>query len=466
MLAEDNQDQRDLILRSFKNQMPEAFIDVIREGRSIAGKMSETRYDILILDFSLPLMNGLEVLTALQAEKNIVPVIMVTGQGDEKIAVEAMKNGASDYIIKSGKYYDNLPRIVETTIVQFHLKQKAEKSSLKLKVLHEISLSMTRERNEESLGDIIASGAVTLMETEGAAMFLIEPRTRGITLSSFSGVHLADKHPPALIDSLGLFGESFITRSTFLDDAPRKHVLFGNTPAFDRQVDRLLSVPIALQGVISGTLTVVNKKNREPFTEEEVTALQTLALQAGAAIDNARFIQEKEKQAVTDGLTGIYNRVEFHKRISIEYERSLRNRSDFSILLIDIDFFKRINDSYGHPAGDVVLKDVVKIIQNCIRNFDFMARYGGEEFIVILPETDGIRAALVADRIRGSVEDHSFIIPSGETEHLTISAGIASFPLDSATAEDIITASDDALYFCKNSGRNRIARFSEIAKIK
>ncbi|HXN07188.1 MAG TPA: sensor domain-containing diguanylate cyclase, partial [Nitrospiria bacterium] len=294
----------------------------------------------------------------------------------------------------------------------------------------------------------------------------IEPKTRGVTLSSFSGVHLADKHSPVLIDSLGLFGESFLTRSIFMDDAPQKHVLFGNTPAFDRQVDRLLSVPIALQGVISGTLTVVNKKHREPFTEEEVTALQTLAIQAGAAIDNARFIQEKEKQAVTDGLTGIYNRVEFHKRISIEYERSLRNRSDFSILLIDIDFFKRINDSYGHPAGDVVLKDVVKIIQNCIRNFDFMARYGGEEFIVILPETDGIRAALVADRIRSSVEDHSFIIPSRETEHLTISAGIASFPLDSATAEDIITAADDALYFCKNSGRNRIARFSEIAKIK
>ncbi|HXN06643.1 MAG TPA: response regulator, partial [Nitrospiria bacterium] len=167
LLAEDNQDQRDLILRSFKSQMPEAFIDVIREGRSIAGKISETRYDILILDFSLPLMNGLEVLAALQEAKNIVPVIMVTGQGDEKIAVEAMKNGASDYIIKSGRYYDNLPMIVEKTIVQFHLKLKAEKSSLKLKVLHEISLSMTRERNEEALGDLIVSGAVTLMETEG-----------------------------------------------------------------------------------------------------------------------------------------------------------------------------------------------------------------------------------------------------------------------------------------------------------
>jgi diguanylate cyclase (GGDEF)-like protein len=142
-------------------------------------------------------------------------------------------------------------------------------------------------------------------------------------------------------------------------------------------------------------------------------------------------------------------------------EMARRHGGEFSLLMLDVDHFKAFNDLYGHPIGDTLLKGIVRIIQNCIRNVDIPARYGGEEFSLILPETTGDGAKIVAERIRRSIHENPFSLSSGKFTKISVSIGIASFPHDGGSCETLIAAADQALYLAKAEGRNRVCRFSD-----
>ncbi len=464
LLIEDNLDQQILIKRCCQEASPSCLIEVAREGPIALRFLEKNPVDAIVLDYSLPTMNGLEVLSQIHVKYPGIPVIMVTGQGAESVAVEAMKMGAYDYLIKSGHYYEKIPKIVKQAIEKSQLKEKLEKSNLKLRRLQEVSLALTSERNLELLANTLVRGVADLLECNGSIFFLIDPETSTVNFAASHGIDLAWAAFNSPIETIGLLGSSFLNRKPFMTDEPETSPLWSRTPVIKPAIRQMISVPLIQEGKVGGVLIGLNKNNGKGFAQEDLDALFTLTINAGIAFDNARFIQEKEKQAVTDSLTGIYNRMEFQKRLSIEYERSLRTQSPFSLLMIDIDHFKRINDTFGHPAGDAVIVETVSRIQGCIRNFDFLARYGGEEFVVILPEADGNQANLVAERILKMVNEKLFPLSERDQEQLTVSIGVASHPQDSGSTEGLIRAADEALYYCKNNGRNRICRFREIFK--
>jgi diguanylate cyclase (GGDEF)-like protein len=161
--------------------------------------------------------------------------------------------------------------------------------------------------------------------------------------------------------------------------------------------------------------------------------------------------EELERLSTSDALTGLYNRRYLTQRLSEELVRSYRHRGTFSVLMADVDEFKKYNDAFGHPAGDEVLKKVAAILLSSTRSVDCTARYGGEEFAVLLTGTDGEVAAEVAERIRARVETQKFA-----GRKITISIGIARFPEDGETADEVISSADEALYAAKRSGRNRV----------
>jgi diguanylate cyclase (GGDEF)-like protein len=166
-----------------------------------------------------------------------------------------------------------------------------------------------------------------------------------------------------------------------------------------------------------------------------------------------------ETLATTDGLTGLNNHRTFQERLTEELERVKRTRAPLSILLTDIDFFKKFNDTYGHPVGDMVLREVAVCIRNTVRLTDFPARYGGEEFAVILPETDERGAFVIAERIRQAVEAN--IVDSGADKlRVTISIGCATIPVHCMTQTEVIDCADKALYASKRAGRNRVTIFA------
>jgi diguanylate cyclase (GGDEF)-like protein len=163
-----------------------------------------------------------------------------------------------------------------------------------------------------------------------------------------------------------------------------------------------------------------------------------------------------ERLSVTDDLTGLANRRHLDTELARELERHRRHNRQFAILMLDVDKFKVLNDTYGHPAGDAVLRELAKVLKDCTRRGDTAARFGGEEFMLILPETPAAGALHLAENIRASVEERSVAIEGGKEVRATVSIGLARFPDHGKTAEELIAAADGALYRSKQAGRNRI----------
>lgn len=158
--------------------------------------------------------------------------------------------------------------------------------------------------------------------------------------------------------------------------------------------------------------------------------------------------------SIRDGLTGLYNKREFLGRLTAEVDRSIRYEQLFSLIMVDIDFFKKVNDTYGHLCGDDVLRTMAAFIKKNMRAVDCVARYGGEEIAVIMPNSPIGRAVIVAERCRQLVAQYSFVVAPEQAISLTISLGVAAFPRDGRTGEELIAAADSALYHAKHSGRN------------
>ncbi len=172
---------------------------------------------------------------------------------------------------------------------------------------------------------------------------------------------------------------------------------------------------------------------------------------------NARLAQ----LAVTDGLTGLYNHRHFHERLTLEVERSQRSGLPLSLLMLDVDHFKQFNDTYGHPAGDEVLRQLARVLGDARRANDVVARYGGEEFAVILVDTGKFTAAKVAERVRERVVANDFSDAAPRAGRLSVSIGVATCPDDGTDAEALVRAADTALYTAKRAGRNRVVLSTE-----
>jgi diguanylate cyclase (GGDEF)-like protein len=219
----------------------------------------------------------------------------------------------------------------------------------------------------------------------------------------------------------------------------------------------LVAVPILREQTVLGVVTVVDPQDGA-FGPDDVETLAGLAVQAGVAIENARLHRAVEQQAVTDELTGLANRRQFYEVLGREFERAHRFGTPLSLVLLDIDDFKRINDTHPmkHLAGDAVLGAVAAAIAGHTRDIDLAARYGGEEFAVLLPQTDREGAVNLAERLRVAIAERLVSFGGEEGLSVTASFGVASGPLDDQTQLDLIAAADNALYASKRAGKNRV----------
>ena len=232
----------------------------------------------------------------------------------------------------------------------------------------------------------------------------------------------------------------------------------ANQAVFERKgelrgMNSLLVLPLVVQEKAAGAL-VVAARRRGAFRDDVRPLLQVLANQLATSLLNARMVRRLAEMATTDGLTGLANRRVFDAELERHVKSAERYRKPLSLVMCDIDFFKRVNDTHGHKVGDEVLKGFAQVLLACKRDLDVVARYGGEEFAILCENTDTAGAKLLAERVRRELVQRPFAAEAGAFR-VTCSLGVATFPVHAQNREDLVRLADEALYRAKHSGRNR-----------
>jgi diguanylate cyclase (GGDEF)-like protein len=257
---------------------------------------------------------------------------------------------------------------------------------------------------------------------------------------------IPDDNPNTIVIQTGksyILGDAINSHSSFRDDGPHDHIRSW------------LGIPLIVRGSIIGLLAI-DSAQLNYFTANHVKTVTTFADQVAIALENARLFEEVQNQALTDMLTGLYNRRGLFEIGHIEFTRTRRLDRPFSLIMIDIDHFKQVNDQYGHPAGDQVLQFMASELRSAVRGIDIVGRYGGEEFAIFLSGSDGKDAMEMAERLRETIERMPFYVDDHEVR-ITISLGVAEYNENSPNLETLVARADQALYIAKHRGRNRVS---------
>lgn len=223
------------------------------------------------------------------------------------------------------------------------------------------------------------------------------------------------------------------------------------------KTNSIICVPLITRGKCLGVIELINKVEDEEFVNEDLVMLTTVADYTAISIENAILFKRVQELTITDDLTGLYNSRFLHSRLEYEVERARRFKYELSMIFLDLDYFKAVNDTHGHLSGSKLLKEVGRLILSMIRNVDMACRYGGDEFLILMPGTSKRNAIMVAEKIRNEIRNTVFLNDESICIRLTGSFGVASYPKDALNKDDLIHKADDAMYRIKNRTRDGVA---------
>jgi diguanylate cyclase (GGDEF)-like protein len=333
-------------------------------------------------------------------------------------------------------------------LVNAEIYSREQKRAQQMEAIGAIARQSTAVLKTEELLVQLCMAIVKYLRLDGVAVLTAEP-DGSLILRACDG-----PLQPGIEASQTLLPVRNVAETALQERAPRTLKGGGDTkPLLYPEARAELVLPLVSAGNPLGVL-VFGAEEMIAFPSEDIPTLESVADICATSIQNANYFAQVEQLAYVDGLTGVFNRRLFERRIGEELERAARYGSTLSIIMIDLDHFKRVNDEFGHLLGDEVLRRVSQIFMQTLRKPDVCCRYGGEEFAIVLPETSGPNAVLVAEKLRNIVADYEF---PGVPRRITISAGVADFPRCGSTRDDIVRAADDSLYLAKQAGRNCVA---------
>jgi diguanylate cyclase (GGDEF)-like protein len=391
-----------------------------------------------------------------------IPVLaMITGSREKGIAT-SVAHKADAYVHKPFLQADvdfKLQAIIKSQEVVNDLKQEVHS----LQTIYELMQLISSTLDPKELLFRIVKKIADIMPVTRCSIIRIDwIKKYAYVVASFEDpnidmIRLSLKKYPEIVEAL-LHRKTVIIRD-IMKDPLMEPVRKALTPLGIRSI---LVIPIILDEKVIGTLFLRTSRTRHKFAENEVRLLRAISDASANTLYNAFLFahmeDEKsrlEKVAVTDYLTGIYNIRYFYHRIIEEFSRSERYNLPIGCLMLDIDFFKKINDSYGHKTGDLVLKEFAQQLRRHTRKSDVLARYGGEEFVIMLPQTPVQGAVAEAERLRNAIKNYKFKSLKNQSG-ITVSIGVSVYPnARIKTHDDLISAADDALYEAKKSGRDR-----------
>jgi two-component system cell cycle response regulator len=426
------------------------YFDVVTamNGPAALELIAKAQYDLVLLDVMMPGMDGFEVCRRLKANPATqhIPVIMVTALDQPADRVRGLESGADDFLTKPVADIELITRVKSLT----RMKMLTDELRMRAQTSREIGVTDgDAEPNETGRG-----GRVLLVDDRRASFERIA--------TQLTAEHAVDVEPnpqDALFRAAeGDYDLMMVSLSLRDFDGLR---LCSQV----RSLDRTRALPILLiiepednARLLRGLEIGVNDYLIRPIDRNEMLARARTQVRKKRYAERLRVrVQQSIEMAVTDMLTGLHNRRYMDTHLGTLVDDANRRGKPLAALVLDIDYFKSINDTHGHDAGDEVLRDFAQRLRKSVRGIDLACRYGGEEFVVAMPDTDLSVASHVAERIRQRVAGEPFIIHGGARQiDVTLSIGLASLNPGGDTAGELLRRADQALYRAKRDGRNRV----------
>ncbi|MBE0695033.1 MAG: PleD family two-component system response regulator [Aquamicrobium sp.] len=407
------------------------------------------KVDVVLLDVMMPDMDGFEVCRRLKVDPATqhIPVVMVTALDQVSDRVRGLEAGADDFLTKPVNDLQLMTRVKSLV----RLKTLTDELRLRAATTRNIGIEELLSRRNTAAE---APARVLLVDERAASAERVAKMLRGRYELSVA----ADPNAAFFQAADGDY-DCVIVSTTFADYDPLR--LCSQL----RTLDRTRFVPIMLLAeegeearLVRGLELGVNDYLVRPIDQHELVARLATQVKRKRYNDHLRAsVAQTIEMAVTDGLTGLHNRRYLDSHLATLFERARNRRRPLSLMITDIDRFKSINDTYGHDAGDEVLREFATRLRKNVRGIDLACRMGGEEFVVVMPDTDGAIAEKVAERIRAQIADTPFAIGGdGQTIPVTVSVGVAAMMPGADTVEAMLKRADIALYEAKNGGRNRV----------
>jgi diguanylate cyclase (GGDEF)-like protein len=317
------------------------------------------------------------------------------------------------------------------------------------RAVERVGETLRSTHNMDQLLDSLLNTAADAVEGDAAVLWRFSPNRRELLVAATRGVDLDGATLPVGTGVAGLVAERGAPVTRHSDAGAARSPV---EPAFAMVV----AAPIYSQGRMQAVMSVYRTDRDRPFSKNDVDTVLFLAEQGGVAIENVTLHEEAQRLSLTDGLTGVWNRRYFQMHFRQTLATAVRFERPFSVLIMDLDHFKRVNDTHGHQRGDAVLVEFAQRVNDVLREVDTFARYGGEEFVCLLSETDFSGAVTTAEKIIDTVSSEAFGEPGEEPVRLTVSIGVSSYPQHGASFSALVEAADQALYEAKQAGRDRV----------
>ena len=326
-------------------------------------------------------------------------------------------------------------------------------------ILYRMTREAARATTTEAVADTVLRHAASAVQARMGALAVKMPGADDAAIVATFGYSRRLVEHVRIEPGAGVIGTVMASRRPMRVDHTRR----TSSRRLRYRTNSFVAVPILSGGEAVGALCVTDRVRDEAFTADDVNVLRRFAATAALAIERQRAIASAEKfahAAAVDPITGVFNRRHLHVRLDEELQRSRRHNIPVAVLVLDIDDFKTINDSYGHLVGDLVLRDVAEILRRSVRVFDICARFGGDEFVIVMPGSAPAGAARIAERIRELIAAYAPGDRRLARLSLTASIGLAmSFP--ESTAAEVLDRADRALYTAKNQGKNRVSTLEQ-----
>jgi len=438
-------------VRLLEARLSAEYFDVVTamSGREALAICERAECDLVLLDVMMPDMDGFEVCRRLKSSTltHHIPVVMVTALDQPSDKVRGLEAGADDFLTKP------IPELALTARVRSLSRLKMVTDELRMRAVTSRDIGI-ESPEREALADTGRGGRVLIVDDRAAsyeriaAVLSTEHEVEVETDANRALFHAADGNFDLLIISLGLENFDGLRLCSQLRSLERTR----NIPVLG------VTEPDNNARMVRGLEIGVNDFLMRPIDKNELLARARSQVRKRRYTERLRDnVQMSIEMAITDALTGLFNRRYMESHVATLVEQAQARGKPLTVMVLDIDYFKSINDTHGHDAGDDVLRDFALRIKRSIRGIDLACRYGGEEFVLVMPETDMAVAAMVAERLRRRIAAEPFSIQKGaKSVPVTISIGIAGLRDKDDSAADVLKRADQALYRAKRDGRNRV----------